>query len=170
MNKEEIIERYGEEAWQKILERDRARYKANKEQEKARSKKWKEKHQEQVIAQNQEQNRKGGKRYDKKLEELRTGLQGERNRIRTKHAREYRPYKNIIAPDSQIHHEWIPKTDEYKGVALVEKDAHMHGFIDVIQILDGKITLLTEEEIKKEKKQIGKPTYRTDRSFLKRIL
>jgi len=29
----------------------------------------------------------------------------------------------------------------------------MHGFIDVIEILDGKITLLTEEEIKIGKKK-----------------
>ena len=65
-----------------------------------------------------------------------------------KHAKQYKPCKAIIATDSQLHHEWIPKTAEYRGLALVEKDQHMHGFVDVIKILDGKITLLTEEEVK----------------------
>lgn len=38
--------------------------------------------------------------------------------------------------------------NEYDGVALVEADRYQHGIIDVIQILKGKITLLTEKEIK----------------------
>lgn len=79
---------------------------------------------------------------------IKYGNQGERNKIRMKHANQYRPFKQIIAPDSQIHHEWIPETAEFRGVALVEKDQHMHGFIDVIKILEGKITLLSEKEIK----------------------
>ena len=29
-----------------------------------------------------------------------------------------------------------------------EKNLHLHGYVDVIQILEGGITLLTEEEIK----------------------
>jgi hypothetical protein len=70
-----------------------------------------------------------------------------------KHAHQYKPYKDSIAPDSQIHHEWVPETAEYRGVALVEAEQHMHGFVDVIEILAGKITLLTEEEIKNGKKK-----------------
>jgi len=34
-------------------------------------------------------------------------------------------------------------------LALVEKDQHMRGIIDVIEVLEGKITLLTEEAILK---------------------
>jgi hypothetical protein len=79
----------------------------------------------------------------------RSGLQGARKRIRMKHGREYRPYKMIIAPESQIHHEWIDDTAEYRGVALVETKPHQYGIIDVIQILDGEITVLTEAEVKK---------------------
>jgi exonuclease VII large subunit len=164
MKKEEYIERYGEEAYEKILEQKQAYHKANKETDNARSKKYREEHPEQVKARNkkyneehpeqvktnaQEQDRKGGKRYEKHLEYQHTGLQGDRNRIRNKHNKQYKPYKDIIAPASQIHHEWVPDTSEYRGVALVEKDQHMHGIVDVIEILDGEITLRTEEEVSK---------------------
>jgi hypothetical protein len=166
MKKAEIIERYGEGEYKRRLEQRRAGYIANRAEEKAYQKKYKEEHPEEVIAadkkyreehpeevkaNHQEQNRKGGKHYAKHLKDQHTGLQGARNKIRSKHARQYKPYKQIIAPESQIHHEWVPKTDEYRGVALVEKDAHMHGIVDVIEILDGEITLLTEEQIKKGK-------------------
>jgi hypothetical protein len=169
MNKEETIAKYGEAAWQEKLERDRAYYKAHKEQKKAYQKKYKEEHPEEVIAadkkyreehpeeviaNHQEQNRKGGKYYDKKLKDNQTGLQGDRNKIRLKHRNQYRPFKNIIAPESQIHHEWVPTTAEYRGLALVAKDAHQYGIVDVIQILEGKITLLTEEEVKYGKKNL----------------
>ena len=170
MKKEELITRYGEEAYKRKLERERSRYNAHREEQKARSKKYREEHREEeeyrqkkkaqtkryneehpeeVIANNQEASRKGGRRYDKHLEYNLTGLRGARNRIRNKHRREYQAYKVIIAPDSQLHHEWVPTTAEYRGIALVEAEQHMHGFIDVIQILDGKITLLTEEEVKR---------------------
>ena len=91
---------------------------------------------------------KGGRYYNHHLEYNRTGLRGERNRVRDKHAALYRLFKQIIAPESQIHHEWIPGTADYRGVALVEKDKHLHGIIDPIVILDGKITLLTEAEVR----------------------
>ena len=153
MKKSEIIERYGEAAYERKLEQGRERYKAHKEEAKAYAKRYREEHPEEVIAIDHEKSRKGGKRYAKKLKDIQTGLQGARNRIRKKHAHQYRPYKQIIAPDSQLHHGWVPDTDEYRGVALVEKDAHMHGIVDVIEILDGKITLLTEEEVKVGKKK-----------------
>jgi hypothetical protein len=152
MNKEETIERYGEEAWAKRLEQRREYYKEHKEQETAYQEKYREEHPKEVKAASkrsgQEQSRKGGKHYDKMLEAMTTGLRGDRHKIRTKHAKQYKPYKQIIAPESQIHHEWIPQTSEYRGVALVEADQHMHGFVDVIEILYGKITLLTEEQIR----------------------
>jgi hypothetical protein len=153
MNKEETIAKYGEDAWEKHLAQSRAYKDEHKEEESARNKKYKEEHQEQVIADHQEECRKGGKRYEKKLEHQRTGIPGEKTKIRSKHARDYKPYKDIIAPESQIHHEWVPATSEYRGVALVEADAHMHGIVDVIEILDGKITLLTEEQVRNQQRQ-----------------
>jgi hypothetical protein len=153
MKKVDFIAQYGEEAYEKQLEQNRERNEKYREEHpeeaKAYTKKYNEAHPEQLKANSQEQDRKGGKRYDKHLKDNRTGLQGDKNKIRRKHAKQYKPYKDIIAPESQIHHEWVPQTDEYRGVALVEAEAHMHGFVDVIEILDGKITLLTEEQIHK---------------------
>ena len=137
MKKEDFVKLYGEAAYEKLKEQMRS---------------WRKEHPEEVIASNQrnnpEQNRKGGRRYAKKLEYEQTGLRGERNRIRRMHANRWWQYKNTIAPESQLHHQWRPESADYDGVALVEKDQHQHGIIDVIQILDGEITLLTEEEIK----------------------
>jgi hypothetical protein len=171
MNKAETIAKYGEEAWQRIIEQRRAYYsehkeeekacvkvydKEHKEEEKARNKKYQEQHPEEVIAHNQELNRKGGKHYEKQLAYNRTGLRADRNKVRLKHRNQYRPYKAIIAPNSQLHHEWIQNTDEYRGVALVEAEQHMHGIVDVIEILDGEIILLTEEEVKKGGEKYGR--------------
>ena len=96
-----------------------------------------------------EVDRKGGKYYEKKLKYNRTGLRAERHKIRTIHAHNWKPYKDIIAPNSQIHHSWQPGTAEYSGVALVEKDAHQHGIIDVIEILEGAITVFIEKELQR---------------------
>jgi hypothetical protein len=165
MKKAEIIERYGEAEYTRRLEQGREYKKAHREEANATTKKYREEHLEEtkaavkkyqdehpekMIAINHERNRKGGKYYDKMLEDKRTGIPGEKNKIRSKHQYKYKPYKDIIAPESQIHHEWIPDTCEYRGVALVEAEQHMHGFVDVIEILDGKITLLTEEEVKRK--------------------
>lgn len=155
MKKAERIKRYGEEAYEKHLAQTRAWYKAHREEEKVKVRAWREENPEKERAIQHEKSRKGGKCYDKKLEYNKTGIPGEKMKIRRKHNKEYKPFKDIIAPDSQIHHEWIPQTAEYRGVALVEKDPHQYGIIDVIQILDGKITLLTEEAVRnrlKEKK------------------
>ena len=153
MKKEEYIERYGEEAYGELLERNREYNKEHKEEVKAYKKKYREENPEKVKANSQEECRKGGKYYEKHLIDSQTGLRGDRNRIRMKHGRQYKPYKDIIAPESQIHHEWVPQTADYRGLALVEKEAHQYGIIDVIKILDGTITLLTEEEVKKGKKK-----------------
>ena len=133
MNKETFIGGYGEAAYERWLQQGRD---------------WWREHPEEAKTYNQERNRKGGKYYERTAKYRLTGIPHERGLVRKKHANRYRPYKNIIAPDSQIHHEWIPETANFRGVALVEKEQHMHGFIDVIQILEGEITLLTEEEIK----------------------
>ena len=63
---------------------------------------------------------------------------------------QWRQYKRIIAPGSQLHHQWIPKTSDYTGLALVEVNPHKYGIINVIEILDGEITLFTEKEIQEQ--------------------
>ena len=147
--KDDYINRHGEAAYEKELARVRAWDKAHRKEERAKSRAWRDTNPEKVEEYHHKKNRKGGCFYEKYLEHQHTGLRGRRNRVRAKHGREYRQYKRIIAPSSQIHHEWIPETSDYRGVALVETDRHMRGFIDVIEILDGKITLLTEEEIRR---------------------
>lgn len=138
MNREEHIRRFGED--EKMQQQHRKEVNAN-------LKRWRTTNPDKVKADHLEEYCKGGKRYEKHLIYKTTGLPGEKERTRGAHANYYRPFKQIIAPDSQIHHEWIPRTSKYRGVALVEKDQHMHGFIDVLQILEGEITLLTEKGV-----------------------
>ena len=160
---EERIKKYGivahkkhlqqiREAREKHLEKSRAISREWKskhlEEVRAKSREWNQNHPDEVKARTREHSRKGGKRYEQKRKYQSTGLPHERQLVRVKHSSRYRPYKSIIAPDSQIHHEWIPETADYRGVALVEKDQHQHGYIDVIQILEGEITLLSEEEVR----------------------
>ena len=151
MKKEEYIARRGEVAYAKKLARSRAWIKTHPEGRAAINKAYRESYPEEVAAaqkvKNREHSNKGGKHYEKKLVYKRTGIQGGKNIVRNKHGTLWREYKNIIALESQIHHEWIPGTADYCGVALVEANQHMHGFVDVIEILEGNITLLTEAEI-----------------------
>lgn len=168
MKKEERIERYGKAAYEKRLNRNREYMQewraANHEEatERARdwyaahpekgwegNRKWREANPQKVRETHREMSHKGGKYYEQRREHLSKGVPHEKGLLRQKHAYLYAPYKRIIAPESQIHHEWVAGTADYRGVALVEKDQHMHGFIDVIQVLDGDITLLTEKEIRK---------------------
>ena len=145
-----FIKKYGEVAYKVKLQRTRDWNAQHHKERNAARKKWRENHPDKAKATNQEACCKGGKYYLKHLEYKTTGISGKKARIRTKHANHYRPLKKIIAPESQIHHEWIPGTADFRGVALVESNPHRYGIIDVIQILEGKITLLTEEEVKKE--------------------
>ena len=147
MSKEEFIERRGEAAWEKRLQQRRDWYGAHSKREIHKVKIWQVANHEKVKANSREASRKGGKRYEYMLKYLTTGTPGERARIRTKHGKLWSVFKQIIAPDSQIHHEWIHGTAKYTGVALVESKPHRYGIIDVIKILDGKITLLTEKEV-----------------------
>ena len=149
MNKVDVIMRYGKAAWEKELQRAREYQAAHREEAKARVKAWTEVHPEEAKAHHQEANRKGGKRYEKRRAHQMQGIPHKKEIIRCKHQRTWTLYKRIIAPLSQIHHEWFPGTADYRGVALVEANQHRYGIIDVIQILDGEITLLTEEGIKK---------------------
>ena len=145
--KYDFISGHMKEAHEKRLKQMCAYNKAHKEEGEARARKYKEEHPEQVRANDQEASRKGGKRYAKMLEYSRTGIPGSKKKIRRTHARQYKSYKDIIAPKSQIHHQWVIDTAEYTGMALVEADPHMYGIIDVIKILEGEITAFTEEEL-----------------------
>ena len=159
MKKEEYIRRYGIVAYDKRLQQSRDWNKAHPEYEKkyheehkkernTRSKQWSAEYPEQVKAHHQEANRKGGKRYEQKRAYMMQGLQHERILVRGKHGYLYKQYKKVIDPEglTQIHHEWLPETANYRGVALVEKEQHRYGVIDVIQILEGEITLFTERK------------------------
>lgn len=142
MKKGDFIEKYGKEAYAHQLVQNRASAKV-----------WRGRNPDKVIerarAYAKELSRKGGKFYERHQVYKQTGISGEKERVRKIHGNCWRLYKRIIAPDSQLHHEWIEGTAGYTGMALVEADAHMHGIIDVIEILKGKITLLTEEEVRK---------------------
>jgi len=127
--KKERIALYGEEKYKRYLKQ---------------TQEWKREHPEIVKANNAEYNQKEGKFYNKKIEDDRKELRRKRNIIRACDRKRFRKFKNIIAPKSQIHHEWLPESPNYRGKALVEADTHMHGFIDVIQILEGDITIFTE--------------------------
>jgi len=165
MRKEEYIQRYGGVAFERMREQTKvwnaAHPKRVKEirqvwavshpgECKVFDKKWREANPDKVKARNQEYSCKGGKYYAQTVEYKRTGLQGERNIIRRAHRYKWNPYKQIIAPSSQIHHAWLPGTPKYRGVALVEADQHRHGIIDVIEVLEGEITLFTEKEIREQ--------------------
>jgi hypothetical protein len=133
MKKREYIKRYGKSAYSNRL---------------AKVNEWNKQHPIEVKAGHNARQRRNGKFYAKKLVYDRTGLRGERNIVRMRHQRKWRSYKRIVAPDSQLHHSWRPGSADYDGVALVEVDAHRHGIIDVIKILEGKITLFTEQAIR----------------------
>lgn len=137
MKKEEYIRKYGEAAYEKQQEQTRDWQSLNPMRLQAAGQR-----------QNLKRNYKDGEDYEKAIVYQMNGLPHEKRLIRLVHAQRWRQFKQIIAPESQLHHEWIPETADYRGLALVEKDRHMHGFINVIQILEGEITLLTEAEIR----------------------
>ena len=150
MKKAEFIKRYGEDAYEVELQQTRDWRRTHPEEKSENNRLWRLDHPEEVKVNHHKAYSKGGKYYDHRFKYDSTGIRHERKLVRGKHSRRWTPYKKIIDPEglTQIHHQWIPKTADYRGVALVEKDQHQHGFIDIIQILEGEITLLTEEEIK----------------------
>lgn len=147
MEKKEFIERYGKVAYKKWQQQKRDWNKEHPQEARERTRLWMLDHPEEVKA-NDKEKRKGGKYYGRQRKYFSTGIPHEKELVRRKHRNKWTLYKQIIAPESQIHHEWILNTSDFGGVALVGKDQHIHGFIDVIQILEGEITLFTEEEIK----------------------
>lgn len=72
-------------------------------------------------------------------------LQYERNRIRTKHSHQYRPFKKIIDSESHtcIHHLWHTNLATYDAIAIVETKEHQrsHAFVKPILLFDGNIEL-----------------------------
>ena len=150
MNKEEFIRKYGEVAYGRALERNRNWQKHHREKVNITREVWRKSNPDKVMAHNRTCNRehlKGGKLYKHVQKYKTTELQGERNRIRKRHARLYRVIKQAT-PNSVFHHEWLFGTAEYRGVALVEKEAHKNGIIKVIKVLEGEITVFTEKEIR----------------------
>ena len=164
--KEDFIEKHGKDAYAKRLERRREwganlpggekqrsqdRRDADPEQAREYDRAWRDRNPQKIIEKGKKVSRKGGKYYKKQQVYKQTGLQGERNKIRYKHANQWRKYKRIIAQDSQVHHQWQKASAEYDGIALVEANKHRYGIIDIIQILEGEITILTEREILEQK-------------------
>ena len=149
MNKEERIKRYGKAAYEKRPQQSRDWYVQHREEMKGRQREWAAANPDKVLAYSQEQGRKGGKRYENKLEYNTTGLQGERKKIRNQHNYLYRVIKQAT-PNSVLHDQWIPGTAKYRGLALVEKVAHRHGVIKPIIVLEGEITVFTEKEIREQ--------------------
>lgn len=147
MKKEEFIKRRGKAAYEKKLQQGRDWSKQHREECNARVKEWRAANPEKVLAIEQEQSHKGGKHYEKRLEYNRTGLQGERKSIRDKHRKQYHAISQAT-PNSALHHQWIPGTANYLGVALVDKELHRRGIIKVIKLLEGQITVFTEKEIR----------------------
>ena len=82
---------------------------------------------------------KGGDKYEENCEYRRTGIQGERNKIRRRDRRTWQPFKNFIALDTEVHHAWIKGTANYNGVAIVDKSEH--GIINPILILENSILI-----------------------------
>ena len=150
MNGEEYIKKYGEEAYEKKLQQSRDWQETHPEKVKEHHQKHNPNHNlKNNPKTSQEISRKGGKYYEKHKLRHKEGLSGEKEKVRGKHQRIWTPYKKIIAPDSELHHQWQAGTANYDGVALVEKQQHQHGYIDVVQILEGEITLFTEAEVRK---------------------
>lgn len=151
MNKEEFIRRRGIAAYIRKVEQSKAWHDVHTTEDAETRKAYKGVFPEKVRECNRKwrlESKKGGKYYKRVSLYMQTGLRHERHKVRVKHATKWRKYKNIIAPGSQIHHEWTPGTADYRGVALVEADQHMHGIIKVIEVLDGNINLFTETEVR----------------------
>ena len=148
MKKEEIIKRYGKAEYKRRSKQPLIWNKKHPERHNATTKRWQERNPERIREIHREYCRKGGKYYEKSKIYKMTGLQGRRNRIRMRHGSKWRPYKRIVAPESQIHHQWRPGSARYDCVALVEKNQHQYGILEVIEVLEGGITLFTEKEVR----------------------
>ena len=163
--KDSYIKKHGDAAYAKRLERRREwgrklpggekqrsqdRRDADPEQAREYDRAWCERNPDKIIEKGRKVSRKGGAYYEKKKIYKQTGISGERERVRMRDSYRWRQYKRIIAPESQLHHQWISETADYTGLALVEANQHRYGIINIIEILDGRITLFTEKEIREQ--------------------
>ena len=161
--KDSYIAKHGEDAYTKRLEqrrewgkklpggeaqRSQERRDADPEQAREYDRAWRERNPQKTIEKGKKVSQKGGAYYKNHMKYRQTGIQGEREKIRCKHGNQWRGYKRIVAPKSQVHHQWRKDSSEYDGIALVEAKAHRYGIIDVIQIIEGEITIFTEEELR----------------------
>jgi len=135
MKKTETIRRRGLKAYERDL---------------SLSKIWARSNPERTREYARRRNRPGGKYYMSVLRKNTEGLRHERANRRGRDGAKYRHFKKFIDPlgQTQVHHSWYVASAECEGVALVEKNQHQHGFIDVIEILEGEITVFTEQELR----------------------
>jgi hypothetical protein len=134
MNKNAFIEKWGIVAYEKRMKmsRDwRQAHPENTEKWHKQIRDWKRTHPIRVKRIARDSYRKHRQEI---LNRQCTDTEGMRRSIRAKCGRIWALYKNIIAPGSRLHYEWIPETVEYKCIALVEKDQSQYSFNDVIHI------------------------------------
>jgi hypothetical protein len=131
--KDDYIAQYGEEKYQQKL---------------ICAGKWRERNRDKIEAERAGRYRKGGKHYADIVAYFSKGLPRERKNVRSKHQSRWRPYKLIVAPESVLHHQWRRDSAGYDCVALVEKKQHQYGIIEVIKVLEGRVTLFTEKAIR----------------------
>jgi hypothetical protein len=119
MKKEEFIKRWGVEAYERRMKQSRDWRDAHPEN----YEKWRKQ-----IADWRYFNFKKVREYAQKTKHK----YRVRNVIRAKHSKIYQKYRHIIAQGTRLCYLWIPKTDEYKCIALVETDQLQYPFKDVI--------------------------------------
>ena len=68
---------------------------------------WAKRNPGKIKTYDRETSHKGGKYYEKHKLAHKEGLPGEKERVRGKHQRMWTPFKRIIAPESQLHHQWV---------------------------------------------------------------
>jgi len=88
------------------------------------------------------QSRKGGKYYEHMLQYERIGLRRERKIVRNRHRLRWNKHKGNWFTETEIHHEWLEGTANYRGIAIVDKTEHQHGIINPIEILEGTVGLI----------------------------
>jgi hypothetical protein len=69
---------------------------------------------------NKRRNRKGGESYDTYKKYNVTGIRGKRTRVRAIDGKNWRPFKKIIAPETEVHHLWKDGSAEFFGLAIVD--------------------------------------------------
>ena len=134
MKKEEYIRKYGPAAWEAKLSKARRTRITNKVDKGLKDKKESKTEnyiEQQELMRVQWKKDKGTKRRSRLSEDVLM----ERQKIRHAH---YIKWGGGI--DLDIHHGWIGDTADYQGVALVERDAHRRGIINIVIPIEGGIT------------------------------